>query len=128
MSEADLETYSNAEAIRVNQDPLGEPAKLVFSNCPPYPKFHLGMAADGWPEFRMDFEGTIDAEASVDCGTHRANYCSACPQGECESDCWVEPPSGGSHGSTGKSRQCVRRGFDVWDPPLPFSRANYWTA
>ena len=31
---SDLATFSNAEVIRVNQDPLGAQAIAAFSNCP----------------------------------------------------------------------------------------------
>lgn len=36
MPPSDLATYSNAEVIAVDQDPLGVQGEVVWSNCPPY--------------------------------------------------------------------------------------------
>ncbi|CAK0860601.1 unnamed protein product, partial [Prorocentrum cordatum] len=58
LSQFDLETYSNADAIRVNQDLSDQPAgRVVLNNCPPYPEFHLGLGPDLAPEFDVSSAG-----------------------------------------------------------------------
>lgn len=88
MSEFDRETYSNAEAIRVNQDQLGRPGRVVLSNCPKYPQFRLGTALDEEPQFEAELENFAL------CGSHMAATCSECPNAYgpegCGGDCmWV---------------------------------------
>merc|ERR1712232_1527470 len=91
LSAFDLATYSNTEALRVNQDPLGIPGRLAFSTCPAYPKFQIKLTERG-TIFKLNKSGTD--ECCVVCGQHFAPECSLCPQGNgaawCNGDChWL---------------------------------------
>uniref|UniRef100_A0A7S4T9C2 Alpha-galactosidase n=1 Tax=Alexandrium monilatum TaxID=311494 RepID=A0A7S4T9C2_9DINO len=124
MSHYDLVTYSNAEAIRVNQDPLGMAGQLVQSNCPAYPGLSTWLTADGTPEFEIDTKGTKDG---VLCGGDlRAPNCAGCRRWAQRNSSWC----GGQcetvkyKARKGKLKDaCVSRGLgkpptaDTVDPP-----------
>ncbi|CAK9087580.1 Alpha-galactosidase mel1 (Alpha-D-galactoside galactohydrolase) (Melibiase) [Durusdinium trenchii] len=88
LSPYDALTYSNLEAIEINQDPLVTPAEVVYHNCPPYPRFVMGQRADGAPEFELHTNGVQDP--GVVCGAHTAPNCPACCQGHGEGWCHGE--------------------------------------
>mmetsp|Transcript_36419 Transcript_36419/g.93945 ORF Transcript_36419/g.93945 Transcript_36419/m.93945 type:complete len:612 (+) Transcript_36419:102-1937(+) len=93
LSPHDIETYTNQEAIAINQDPSGRAATLVYSTCPAYPKFNMTLAQDGNLEFKVS-----KYEADVSCGSHRARTCGECPEGNgstwCNGDCrWAKSTS-----------------------------------
>merc|ERR1740123_70159 len=89
MSGWDVETFSNKEAIKVNQDQLGKPGKVAVSTCPSYPTLTLSadLAAFAVPESAL-------YDTDVLCGSHRAKSCAECPHGHgegwCHGDCqWI---------------------------------------
>lgn len=93
MSGWDIETYTNKEAIRVNQDPLGMQGKAVISNCPEYPGLALSVEQDGNARFSITNPWLFAEE--VVCGSHSAKSCAECPQGHgegwCHGDCrWIK--------------------------------------
>lgn len=89
LTQEDLETYTNTEVIRINQDKLGQPMRLVMSTCPPYPRFNLSALADGTPHFKVEMPKGYVPKTS--CGGHVADSCKACPMGHgkdwCNGDC-----------------------------------------
>jgi len=93
MSNFDRETYSNAEAIRINQDVKGLAGRLVYSDCPHYPQMKVGVAPDGTPSMEVTMPSSTDDQVS--CGGHYAPTCGDCPQGNgaywCNGDCaWID--------------------------------------
>lgn len=125
MSDFDLETYGNREAIQVNQDRLGYAGKVVFSNCPAYPTLITGLSADGTPFFKVNTSGV--EEDGVSCGSHAAADCKSCPRGHgsswCNGDCRWE---GDSH-----KGKCVlhlkqqAKKLPVEDSPDPWRRPAF---
>jgi len=92
ISSFDIETYSNKEVIRVNQDLLTSPAEVMISTCPTYPQLEMSMSEEGMPLFTVQNSELIQ---EVNCGSHNALNCAACPQGNgetwCNGDCrWIE--------------------------------------
>lgn len=124
MSDFDLETYGNREAIRVNQDRLGHPGKIVFSNCPRYPKLVTGLSADGTPFFKVNASGV--EEEGISCGSHSAVDCASCPKGHgsswCNGECkW----KGDSHGQCVPDPQQQAQKLPVEDSPDPWRRPAF---
>eukprot|EP00931_Biecheleriopsis_adriatica_P103003 TRINITY_DN77899_c0_g1_i1.p1 TRINITY_DN77899_c0_g1~~TRINITY_DN77899_c0_g1_i1.p1 ORF type:complete len:716 (-),score=134.30 TRINITY_DN77899_c0_g1_i1:17-2143(-) len=109
LSPFDLETYRNADAIRINQDVSGDKGHVVFDNCPSYVSFKLGHKADLTPEFKVLWPNN-----SVFCGARFAKSCADCSwNGEgrdfCKGHCkWEAPSEAGcfpkSKASEGKAR------------------------
>lgn len=96
----DVQTYTNKEVIRINQDRLMKPGKLVYSTCPDYPKFKMSVADDGiTPEFEVP---QASMYSLVACGSHSAKSCADCPKGNgegwCHGECrWMWGAPGGQH-------------------------------
>ncbi|CAE7470933.1 unnamed protein product [Symbiodinium sp. CCMP2456] len=90
LTDFDLETYSNADAIRINQDPMFESGRVVHSNCPDYPSFRTGVKPDGSPLFEI-----LWPDGGVNCGRHYAKNCALCSshgRDDCFGDCeWRSP-------------------------------------
>ncbi|CAE6967288.1 agaA [Symbiodinium sp. CCMP2592] len=90
LTDFDLETYSNADAIRINQDALFESGRVVHSNCPDYPSFRTGVKPDGSPLFEI-----LWPDGGVNCGRHYAKTCALCSshgRDDCFGDCeWRSP-------------------------------------
>lgn len=85
ITDYDVETYSNSEAIRINQDPAFTAGQVVFSNCPNYPDLESGSKADGSPDFRV-----IWPIKGVNCGGHFAKDCASCSNStrdHCQGSC-----------------------------------------
>lgn len=92
ITDFDVETYSNAEAIRINQDPDFKTGRVVFSNCPAYPDLETGVNLDGSPAFSIRWP-----HGGVNCGNHIANNCGSCGTGDdrCHGACkWIRNPGG----------------------------------
>jgi len=122
ISAYDLETYSNAEAIRINQDPLALPGRVVQSNCPPYPRLKLSVRPDGTPDFTI--LGGL-GEQGVACGAHWAESCTLCPQGHgkdwCNGDCTWEVSGGSTAGKCVQRSTAKKSGLRMEEMPGPFA-------
>eukprot|EP00971_Amphidinium_carterae_P158605 3144264-Amphidinium_carterae.1 len=115
MTQFDIATYSNKAAIKVNQDSLGTPGKLVLSNCPRYPRFAFHALSNGSIDFQADFHGTL--EGFVSCGRNgpsKADGCEACGSapGTCGGTCsWQQ---GGCHAKPSKEIYRVEDRHGPW--------------
>lgn len=113
MSAYDVETYSNVDAIRIDQDASGDAGEVVYSSCPEYPSFKGGVKPDGTPIFDVQWPG-----GQVFCGAEFASSCAACAnngrdscKGSCtfiakgEAGCFPQKATNASGSGEGKKNQ-----------------------